>query len=392
MPLVSDLPPEILDSIIDELQDDKGSLLQASLACRALYPRTRVYLFYFASLSLSSQCDRLRALITLSPNLARHFKYLRISLFCRPRVPPPHPVYRALTVIESLVNVTHLSLELGDWRYMPDSLVSSLQSHSYRSLEIGHLFCFRSIGEICSLLKNSPELQLVDISCRTITQKCNMDHSLHCKPAPVVVRIDDTKDDSTSAGTFLKSVLSFGSCPFSSSSIHTLDIESKANLPQCLTQYLSSRGPLKHLYVDHTYSGIQSGNLHVSGIQQISVTLVFPEIFNRAPASQIFEWWISNLSAVDENCTIRLIDFKIIVETRRRRAEEHPALDWEDLWTRLDECLTSSRMASLERVAITFDPEPAYWNILKAEMGVSFLGLKKLGREVILDAVARRRS
>ncbi|KAK0432517.1 hypothetical protein EV421DRAFT_2023960 [Armillaria borealis] len=115
-------------------------------------------------------------------------------------------------------------------------------------------------------------------------------------------------------------------------------------------------------------------------------------LINWAPASQIFEWWISKISAVNENCAIRLIDFKIIVDGRLRHEEEHPALDWEDLWTRLDElCLTSSKMASLERVAITFDPQPAYWDILKAEMEINFLGLKKLGREVILDAVARRR-
>ncbi|KAK0501130.1 hypothetical protein EDD18DRAFT_1348621 [Armillaria luteobubalina] len=71
-----------------------------------------------------------------------------------------------------------------------------------------------------------------------------------------------------------------------------------------------------------------------------------------------------------------------------RSEEEHPALDWEDLWTRLDECLTSSKMASLERVVITFDPEPVYWNILKAEMGVNFLGLKKLGRENQIDSIS----
>ncbi|KAK0432516.1 hypothetical protein EV421DRAFT_1499938 [Armillaria borealis] len=200
---VSDLPPEILDTIIDELQDDKNSLLQASLACRAFYPRTRVYLFFFASLSITSNCDRLRELITLSPKLALHFKYLKISLLCCPMTRPPDPVYRTLAVIESLVNVTHLSLCTGDWRYMPDSVVSSLQSHSYRSLEIGHHFRFRSIGEICSLLKNSPDLQQAHITCQTsiITEGCNVDHSLHRSPVPVTVHINDTQDYSKSAGT-----------------------------------------------------------------------------------------------------------------------------------------------------------------------------------------------
>ncbi|PBK59320.1 hypothetical protein ARMSODRAFT_899439, partial [Armillaria solidipes] len=67
---ISGLPPEIVDSIIDELQDDKKSLLQASLTCKILCPRTRVHLFSSVSLSHKFDCYRLKELITLSPNLA----------------------------------------------------------------------------------------------------------------------------------------------------------------------------------------------------------------------------------------------------------------------------------------------------------------------------------
>ncbi|SJL18360.1 uncharacterized protein ARMOST_21948 [Armillaria ostoyae] len=114
---VSDLPLEILDAIIDELQRDKKSLLQASLACRAFYPRTRVYLFHTVTLHSKSCCNRFRALFTLSPKLASHFKSLEINYV----FPTPEDC-GALTVVESLVNVTHLSLSMGDWRDMPDSV------------------------------------------------------------------------------------------------------------------------------------------------------------------------------------------------------------------------------------------------------------------------------
>ncbi len=63
--------------------------------------------------------------------------------------------------------------------------------------------------------------------------------------------------------------------------------------------------------------------------------------------------------------------------------EGHPASDWEDLWTRLYGCLAAYTMASL---VITFEPQPAEWDTLTTEMEANFLGLKKLGREVILDA------
>ncbi|KAK0222611.1 hypothetical protein EDD85DRAFT_960237 [Armillaria nabsnona] len=111
---ISGLPPEIVDSVIDELQDDKKSLLQTSLTCNILCPRTTVHLFSPASLSHKFDCYRLKELITLSPNLALHFESLKISfLYPSSHIPPPAE-YGGLTVIEALINVTHLTLASGD--------------------------------------------------------------------------------------------------------------------------------------------------------------------------------------------------------------------------------------------------------------------------------------
>lgn len=301
--LVSDLPPEIVDAIIDELQDDKKSLLKASLACRVFYPRTRVYLFSVASLSSATECSCLHELITRSPQLALHFKSLKIAVLY-PSHTVPLSLYGALSVTECLVNVTHLSLRAGDWRYMPDSVVSSLQSRSYRSLEVNFQFYFRSMGEICSLLRNSSNLQQVRIDCRDSSiaeiQECDVDHSVLRTAVPVMVFIGNFEDD---AGALLKTVLSSRSCPFSCSNVHTLRITSKTSLPQCLNQYLSrSPSSLKHLYIAHPYTGlhtlfvrylplniylsargtIQLGTLHISDVEQITVA-----VFRQA---QLLEW------------------------------------------------------------------------------------------------------
>ncbi|SJK98748.1 uncharacterized protein ARMOST_02017 [Armillaria ostoyae] len=135
----------------------------------------------------------------------------------------------------------------------------------------------------------------------------------------------------------------------------------------------------------------QSGKLHVSGVERISVTIFQLLIVQSggAQASQMFEWWISNLSAVNEHCAIRSIAFTIVVYDPKRQ-EGHHASDWEDLWTRMDGCLTSSKMASLECLTITFNPQPAGWDTLKARMEGNFQGLKRLGREVILDGPVRQ--
>ncbi|KAK0432508.1 hypothetical protein EV421DRAFT_1910885 [Armillaria borealis] len=175
------LPPEILDAIVDELWNDKKSLKQAPLACKSLCLRTRVHLF--SAVKLGSVCsDRLRELLTLSPKLALHFKSLEIIAPIND--PPEAPtVYGELRIVESLVNITHLSLVMGDWRHMPDTVVASLQSRSYHTLNIGVYFIFRSVGEICSFVKNSPGLQHVDVACiDALTEECSLDHSLH--PAP----------------------------------------------------------------------------------------------------------------------------------------------------------------------------------------------------------------
>ncbi len=128
-----------------------------------------------------------------------------------------------------------------------------------------------------------------------------------------------------------------------------------------------------------------SETLDVSSLKKIAVRLPRsdPTLFGRG--SQIFEWWIPNLSAVTERCAIRSVIFTIVLQ--RPETERHPVLDWEDLWTRLDECLASYKMASLESVAITFQPRPAEWDAYRIRMEGSFPLLKQLGREVVLNAM-----
>ncbi|KAK0432527.1 hypothetical protein EV421DRAFT_1742268 [Armillaria borealis] len=378
----SGLPPEIYDAIIDELQDDKRSLLRVSLTCRALCPRTRVHLFSYVSLYNESSCSRLHELIALSPNLAPHFKSLCISITSVDDQDPR--VYEAFTVIKSLVNLTQLTLAGGDWSQLPDTVVSSLQSHSYRSLEVYASFCFRAIGNICSLVQNSPDLQRATFACDDFTGDCHLNHSLHHTSAPVELHISDFAGSSVAAETLLKMATSFRSCPFSFRNIHTLSVTFSGQsrvVRQRLSQYLVLPGTsLSYLHYN------SSETLDVSSLGEISVRLPRsdPTLFGRG--SQIFEWWISNLSAVTERCAIRSTIFTIV--SQWPEMERHPVLDWEDLWTRLDECLASYKMASLERVAITFQPRPAEWETYKIRMEGKFPLLTQLGRKLLLNATA----
>ncbi|PBK59307.1 hypothetical protein ARMSODRAFT_802369 [Armillaria solidipes] len=387
------LPPEILDAIIDELREDKKSLLQVSLACRALCLRTRVHLFHIVTLSEKSCCDRLRALITLSPKLALHFTHLRIAFDDVSNVPTATG-YEALTVIESLINVTHLFLFEGYWRHIPDAVVSSLQSHSYHTLAIYGWFMFRSIGDICSLVQNSPNLQKAHFDCQNMSfQECNFNHYLRRTPAPAAVNINYSSSYSDSAGAILTLSLSSNPCLFSCRQIHTLKTvlpNTNTGVTQDLGRYLALSGTsLKHLHVSHDLSEFENApsiRLNVSDLELLGVTIFEIGLIPLCRTSQIFEWWITNLSAVSEHCAIRSIAF-IIMSCDPNCPSGHPALDWEDLWTKLDGCLSSRKMALLEHVAITFKPQPVRWDTFKTRMEGKFLGLRQLGCEVALDAV-----
>ncbi|KAK0479619.1 hypothetical protein IW261DRAFT_1478379 [Armillaria novae-zelandiae] len=378
-------PQEICDAIIDLLRYDKRSLLAASLTCRAFYPRTRVYLFTYATLSTESSCIRLAKLISLSPELALLFNSLEINVASHDTID-----YRPFSVIESLVNLKHLTLRGGDWSRMPYSVVSSLQSHSYQTFSICPSFNFRSIGEICLLLRSSPYLQWASFWFKgNFTEECHLDHSLHRTPAPAALHIGEA-DPTFPVETLLKLAATSRPCPFSFRNIRTLNIilsSRNAMLRQHLNQYLVLVGTsLNILHVNHSVPVpmyTSSETLDVSKVKHLSVIILQCDTNYFGRGSQIFEWWISNLSVVKEHSTIRSIAFEIV--TPISDTGMHVPLDWDDLWARLDECLTSYKLASLERFALKFRPRPAGWDTYKARIEGKFPLLKQLGREVVLE-------
>ncbi|SJL07068.1 uncharacterized protein ARMOST_10411 [Armillaria ostoyae] len=337
-------------------------------------------------LSTKSCCIRLAKLIALSPGIALLFKSLEIGAASHDPID-----YQPFAVIESLVNLKHLTLSGGLWSRIPDTVVSGLQSHSYRSLRVCQSFDFRAIGEICSLLQNSPDLQWASFWFKgNFTEECHLDHSLHRIPAPVMLHIGEA-DPTFPIETLLKLAASFRSCPFSFRNIHTLNIilsSRNAMLRQHLNQYLVLVGTsLNLLHVNHSMPVpmyTSSETLDVSNVEKLSVRILKCDTNYFGRGSQIFEWWISNLSVVKERSAIHSITFNIMSPTPER--EMHVTLDWDDLWTRLDECLASYKMASLEHFALTFLPQPAKWDTYKTHIEGKFPLLKQLGREVVLNA------
>ncbi|KAK0432502.1 hypothetical protein EV421DRAFT_2000681 [Armillaria borealis] len=322
----------------DDDKGDKKSLLGASLACKALCPRTRVHLFSVVVLSGKPACDRLHELIALSPKLTLHFRTLYIALMNVQDIHAP-AVYGVLTVIESLVNVTDLSLLAG--RLAPCT--------RHRCIESPIPFLPQPRGNhVLQAQVDRRDLLAFEELAR--------------------LAIRDVRLQNCFGGV-------------------------RGTVSQHLHQYLAlPTTALKHLYVTHNILGIgilgaSSRTLNVSGVENIAATITMTPTVHWHLVFQVFEWWISNFSAVNKDCAIRCITFKVTLDLNQPPSQgEHPALKWEDLWKRLDDCLASYKMALLKRFSITFEPRPPEWDLMRAQMENNFPGLKRLGRELVLEA------
>ncbi|SJL07053.1 uncharacterized protein ARMOST_10396 [Armillaria ostoyae] len=382
-----EFPPEILDTIVDELKGNKRALIQLSLVCRDLYPRTRIYLFYSVSLSTKADCDRLRALLTLSPKLAIHFKSLRIS--CREFLLSAD--HESLTVIEPLINITSLSLEsigfLFPKREFCQSVWDSLCSHSYHSIQISS-WCFARMDEFCGLMYESPNLYRIETLLVTYPEpqfspQYPRDHSTR---SPVELVIDDISENPE---VVLGSAISLFPCPYSFRSVRFLKIRLSCRSPvflQRLDHFLTlPTTSLKNLYIRHCFGPDETPttvNLNVSRAENVGI-----RISNHQPNISVrFDWWIANFKQVDHHNSIHTITFVISESNTEDEASPLASIrSMETCWSQLDECLASPRLASLTHVAIIFEGPPLpEWEEAKMLLEGKFTRLKQLDRELVL--------
>ncbi|PBK93472.1 hypothetical protein ARMGADRAFT_1012360 [Armillaria gallica] len=381
-----EFPPEILDAIVDELKGNKRALIQMSLVCRDLYPRTRIHLFHSVSLSTKADCDRLRALLTLSPKLAIHFKYLRIS--CREFLLSAD--HESLTVIEPLINITSLSLEsigfLFPKREFCQSVWDILCSNSYHSIQISS-WCFARMDEFCGLMYESPNLRRIEtLLVKYPEPQFSPQHPCdHSTRSPVELVIDDISEKPE---VVLGSAISLFPCPYSFRSVRFLKIRLSCRNPvflQRLDHFLTlPTTSLKNLYIRHWFGPGETPttvNLNVSRVENVGI-----RISNHpSTISARFDWWIANFKEVDHHNSIQTITFVISESDTENEASLLDSIRrMEAFWSELDECLASPRLALLTRAAIIFEGPPLQeWEEAKMLIEGEFTRLKQLGRELV---------
>lgn len=98
--MISELPQELLDHILDQLVDDQRSLKASSLASRLFLPRTRTHLFRSFAVKSYRTCETFKLL--LPTPLAAHIRALHVATFVGLRLPDHMTNLRSVSFSEIL--------------------------------------------------------------------------------------------------------------------------------------------------------------------------------------------------------------------------------------------------------------------------------------------------
>ncbi|PBK82524.1 hypothetical protein ARMGADRAFT_732098 [Armillaria gallica] len=349
-------PPEIFHAIIDELKDDTIALKQISLVSKGLSPRTRVHLFSSANISSKADCDRLRKLITYSPGIAHYFTALSFEFRSR-------TIARSLPakILNTLVNLSKLTLSLGDFSNLRPSVIFALAARSYKHLAF-ILVDFDSVSDICALTRNSASMKSMSIVApRFFGTPVPCDHE-GIVPSPTFLGINDGESD---AGVVLVSILSPRECPISLKRVENLVILISHTNPAFVQQLnyfliqIHAEQPLPSLDVTHTTTVTPTETLHISRVKTLMIDI---SKYNESDQPKsILSWWITAFRATDADAALEAVSLKIDVK-------DIPSLsgpDHGDLWKQMDDALRGIR--SLRTLEIVFYNVPPEWPWNEAE-------------------------
>ncbi len=355
------------------MKDDTIALKQISLVSKGLSPRTRVHLFSSADISSKADCDRLRKLITHSPGIAHYFTALSFEFRSR-------TIARSLPakILNALVNLSKLTLSLGDFSNFRPSVISALAARSYKHLAF-ILVDFNSVSDICALTRNSASMKSMSIVApRFFGTPVPCGHE-GLVPSPTFLGINDGESD---AGVVLASILSPRQCPISLKRVENLVILISHTNPAFVQQLnyfliqIHAAQALPSLDVTHTNTGTYLGydivfrnltfslapptqTLHISRVKTLIIDI---SGYNESDEPKsILNWWITAFRDPEAEAALEAVRLKIDVK-------DIPSLsgpDYGDLWKQMDETLRGIR--SLRTLEIVFYNMPPEWPWNEAE-------------------------
>ncbi|KAH9936910.1 hypothetical protein B0H21DRAFT_59553 [Amylocystis lapponica] len=145
---IPQLPPELLDRIIDFLYDDPAGLKACSITCRTCVPRTRFHLFHTTSLiGLRDDFTRFAQLLASSPALGLYVRTLSVTFL--PKF--DYSLFSDITM--HLGNVRSLTL-VGVDIYVDKMLLSRIGIVEHLAMWAS----FRTSADVCALFHAFPHV------------------------------------------------------------------------------------------------------------------------------------------------------------------------------------------------------------------------------------------
>ncbi|KAK0502235.1 hypothetical protein EDD18DRAFT_684441 [Armillaria luteobubalina] len=345
----SDLPQEIIDSIVDEFFIDTITLRLCSTLCRSFSSRARVHLFQTIHLT-SSRCFKFEPTCLSSPEIPSLVKHISFSEF---RTNP----CRARKVVGATINLKHISLMNCD--LLPFAQFFGELEPARRTF-VTHI-SIQSWGlrfkEICLLLEQFPSTDILDLEGQTIKtheSKAFVETFIGKKGVPI--RSLDLRI-SQELNPFIDCFRSVGKLdiPFSVSRLRYLSVDFVRcwDLPQLdalLNETSHTLEELQFICCDYPYHWKTATSLtNISHLQRLSFNLRYGVTgLNVTDSSEcsIAYWWQLNLAAIGDTSHIEHVVISVAL------SEYNTEYLNTAMWSRFNAVLSAPSMASLRSVTI----------------------------------------
>ncbi|KIY65155.1 hypothetical protein CYLTODRAFT_424584 [Cylindrobasidium torrendii FP15055 ss-10] len=359
--MVTPLPVELIDSIVDQLCDDRDALKSCSLAAQTLRPRAQAHLFKDISLESATWCEKFYRTTCLSPSLPRSVRSMRLVSFPGQWIKdePSFPL-----LVEKMANLQQLMMFFVDWDSTP-ALNSALQTlGNLTSVTLTNV-SFASSIEFFNTLRCWPNLR--HLTLRGIFFKNRLVEPIDCIPAleGIPTRLESLNilstqysDDNSRA---ILRALTHPSSPISLSELKEFHIApfDTDDIDLVRTTMEQCSDFLRNLTIDafiHAHV-VDQITLNCDPLPVHHLSSLALEMSDKVSVGRQLEWWARGFRLPAREYSLRQLH--LIVRLDAAANMNSPAFHVQGAWRALDDVLTRREMRMLDGLKLTFDVGPA---------------------------------
>ncbi|KAK0463478.1 uncharacterized protein EV420DRAFT_1518400 [Desarmillaria tabescens] len=333
-------PQELIDTIIDELQDDYLSLMSCSLVSRSFSSQTRPHLFRHIDLAGGSLSAKFRQLTLSSPHIPGYVKDLTIfdNAFFEDR--------HAMGILKSLVNLGTIELRHSHVSSLP-KVADVLSNISIRSVVLSFT-TFLDVSVFCTLMNRCfpgmSNLEMSNVHVLATTDAVFAVPQRSCAMETLKIKLDDVdypmleaiSEGALGALTKLHTLSTTG-CPEGDAAAHFQELLSLPSLRVLR---------LRNLQYGHSLPDPVS-LLH---LQTIVLNMICLQHYTHVSPLR----WLASCLSLDPDRISSLQHITIIYTVYQKRGDHLIGADVM-AWAALDRLLSHPRMSALRSFRVVVD-------------------------------------